>query len=212
MQEITTLAKKIQQLEQRTEASNNNITKRFDQMNEKITSNKVYLETKIDATNMLEEKFNQNKEDLKQVQDVMLRTKTELQQMTADVKIDMQKQMQKIDAQEARMDQVLNDSKYWLDRYTKAYRENDQMIARLQSEFNGRLETVFYQLSRRVTNDDIKKNFDKYNEMLTIKFRQVEDVRTSLRDVITYQKYFYPLQMQQLLGDTMMNLEAALKD
>ena len=89
MQEITTLAKKIQQLEQRTEASNNNITKRFDQMNEKITSNKVYLETKIDATNMLEEKFNQNKEDLKQVQDVMLRTKTELQQMTADVKIDM---------------------------------------------------------------------------------------------------------------------------
>lgn len=34
----------------------------------------------------------------------MLRTKTELQQMTADVKIDMQKQMQKIDAQEARMD------------------------------------------------------------------------------------------------------------
>ena len=59
-------------------------------MNEKITSNKVYLETKIDATNMLEEKFNQNKEDLKQVQDVMLRTKTELQQMTADVKIDMQ--------------------------------------------------------------------------------------------------------------------------
>lgn len=44
-----------------------------------------------------------------------------------------------------------------------------------------------------MTNDDIKKNFDKYNEMLTIKFRQVEDVRTSLRDVITYQKYFYPL-------------------
>ena len=29
------------------------------------------------------------------------------------------------------MDQVLNDSKYWLERYTKAYRENDQMIARL---------------------------------------------------------------------------------
>ena len=38
----------------------------------------MYLETKIDATNMLEEKFNQNKEDLKQVQDHMLRTKTEL--------------------------------------------------------------------------------------------------------------------------------------
>ena len=106
--------------------------------------------------------------------------------MTADVKIDMANQMQKIDAQEARMDQVLNDSKYWLERYTKAYRENDQMIAKLQSEFNGRIETIFYQLTKRVTNDDIKKNFDKFNEMLAIKFKQVEDVRTAVRDMLTY--------------------------
>ena len=54
------------------------MTKRFEQVNEKIVSQKVYLETKIDATMMLEDKFNQNKEDLKQVQDVMLRTKVEL--------------------------------------------------------------------------------------------------------------------------------------
>ena len=116
--------------------------------------------------------------------------------MTADMKIDMQRQFQKIDSQESRMDQVLNDSKYWLERYTKAYKENDQMIARLQSEFNGRIETVFYQLTRRVTTDDIKKNFNKYNEMLEIKFRQVEDTKTAVRDLLTYQKYFYPIQMQ----------------
>jgi hypothetical protein len=181
-------------------------------VNEKILSQKVYLETKIDATMMLEDKFAQNKEDLKTVQDVMLKTKVELQQMTADVKIDMASQMQKIDAQEARMDQVLNDSKYWLERYTKAYQENDKSIARMQSEFNGRIETVFYQLSRRVTNDDIKKNFDKYNEMLKIKFRQVEDVKTSVRDILTYQKFFYPLQMNHILGEAMMNLDAAVKD
>ena len=48
------------------------------------------------------------------------------------------------------------------------------------------METVFYQLSRRVTNDDIKKNFDKYNEMLDIKFRQVEDTKTAVRDILTY--------------------------
>ena len=65
-------------MEQRSESANNNITKRFEQVNEKIVSQKVYLETKIDATMMLEDKFNQNKEDLKQVQDVMLRTKVEL--------------------------------------------------------------------------------------------------------------------------------------
>ena len=37
-------------------------------------------------------------------------------------------------------------------------------------------------------------------------------MKQSVRDLLTYQKYFYPLQMQQLIGDNMMNLEAALKD
>ena len=67
MQEISSLNKKLQQMEQRTESQTNNVTKRFEQVNEKIVSQKVYLETKIDATMMLEDKFNQNKEDLKNV-------------------------------------------------------------------------------------------------------------------------------------------------
>ena len=33
---------------------------------------------------------------------------------------------------------------------------------------------------------NIKKNFDKYNEMLDIKFRQVEDTKTAVRDILTY--------------------------
>jgi hypothetical protein len=56
------------------------------------------------------------------------------------------------------MDQVINDSKYWLEKYTKAYKENDKSITQYREEFQGRLDTVLYQLDRRVTNDDIKKN------------------------------------------------------
>jgi hypothetical protein len=51
----------------------------------------VYLETKIDAINMLEDKFAQNKEDVKKVQDIFLRTKTEMLQMITDVKTDFSK-------------------------------------------------------------------------------------------------------------------------
>jgi hypothetical protein len=29
--------------------------------------------------------------------------------------------------------------------------------------------------------------------MLAIKFKQLEDVKTGLRDMIAYQKYFYPV-------------------
>lgn len=54
-----------------------NNVKKFESINEKIATTKVYLETKIDAINMLEDKFNQNKEDVRKVQEIFLRTKTE---------------------------------------------------------------------------------------------------------------------------------------
>ena len=53
---------------------------------------KVYLEQKIDASMALENKFLQNKEDLKQVQDVMLRTKTEISQQVTDMRMELSKQ------------------------------------------------------------------------------------------------------------------------
>lgn len=84
------------------------------------------------------------------------------------------------------MDQVINDCKYWLEKYTKAYKENDKNITQYREDFHGRLETVLYQLNRRVTNDDIKKNMKRLNDMLAIKFQQLEDVKTGLRDMIAY--------------------------
>jgi len=51
-------------------------------------------------------------------------------------------------------------------------------------------------MSKRVSIEDMKLNFKTLNEMLLVKFRQMEDVKNSVRDVLTYQKHFYPLQMQ----------------
>ena len=56
------------------------------------------------------------------------------------------------------------------------------------------------------------KNFNKLNDMLFIKFTQVEENKQALRDMINYQKHFYPLQMQALIGENMMHLESAMRD
>ena len=58
----------------------------------------------------------------------------------------------------------------------------------------------------------MKKNFDKLNDMLFIKFREVEDNKHALRDMLNYQKFFYPLQMQAIIGENMMELDSAIKD
>ena len=64
--------------DQKFESINTNNNKKFEAASEKTNQAKVYLEQKIDAAMALEAKFDQNKEDLKQVQDVMLRTKTDI--------------------------------------------------------------------------------------------------------------------------------------
>lgn len=68
------------------------------------------------------------------------------------------------------------------------------------------------QLDSRVTVDDMQKNFDKLNGMLYIKFKQVEDNKQAVRDMLNYQKYFYPIQMQAIVGENMQNLQMAEKD
>ena len=44
------------------------------------------------------------------------------------------------------MQQTITDAKFWLDKYTKAYKENDAKIGEMQGEFNGRMDAVNFQL------------------------------------------------------------------
>ena len=93
------------------------------------------------------------------------------------------------------MQKTVTDAKYWLDKYTKAYKENDAKIGEMQGEFNGKIEAQNFQLQRRITVEDMKANFGKLNDMLYIKFTQLEDMKAAQRDMLNYQKNFYPLEM-----------------
>lgn len=93
------------------------------------------------------------------------------------------------------MEATITDAKFWLDKYCKALKENDAKIGEFQGEFNGRFDALLFELGRRVSVDDFRRNFDKLNDILFIKFSEVEDMKAAQRDMINYQKHFYPLQM-----------------
>ena len=65
----------------------------------------------------------------------------------------------------------------------------------MQGQFNGRLDAQDFQLKRRITVEDMKANFDKLNDLLYIKFTQLEDMKAAQRDMLNYQKNFYPMEM-----------------
>ena len=116
----------------------------------------------------------------------MLRTKTDIGSQMTDIRGEMSRNQTRHESLETRMDQTISDCKFWMDKYTKAYKENDAKIGEIQGRFDGRMDTILFQLTRKVTVDDMKKNFDKLSDILFIKFQQVEDNKQALRDMLMY--------------------------
>ena len=51
---------------------------------------------------------------------------------------------------------------------------------------DGKIEQISYDCSRKVLIDDMKQNFKQLNDILVIKFKQVEDTKEACRNLITY--------------------------
>jgi len=58
-------------------------------------------------------------------------------------------------------------------------------------------------MSKLVTTHDMQLNFKALSDLMFVKFSQLEDVKMGLRDTLVFQKYFYPLQMQILISESM---------
>ena len=59
---------------------------------------------------------------------------------------------------------------------------------------DGQIEKIDFEVSRRVLTDDMKQNFKQLNDILVVKFKQLEDTKEAVRNLISYQKFFHPIQ------------------
>lgn len=57
------------------------------------------------------------------------------------------------------------------------------------------IEQLKYTLLLKVGITDMHANFKELSDLLVVKFKQIEDVKEGLRDMLVYQKYFFPLQL-----------------
>ena len=113
---------------------------------------------------------------------------------------------------EARLDKTIEDAKYWLETYTAAFKAHDKDMQGLRTELSGRLGTVIDACALRVSITDMTLNFKTLNDMLFVKFQQVEEVKSGLRDVIAFQMDFYPMQMQAAICENLKHCAAAQAD
>lgn len=85
-------------------------------------------------------------------------------------------------------------------------------FAALKVDVLGKIEEFGLDLQRRCYVDDMAQNFKRLNAILAVKFKQLEDTKQACRNLITYQKYFHPIQTQQLISENLLQLKASKAD
>lgn len=74
------------------------------------------------------------------------------------------------------------------------------------------MKKLKFDMDKLVSSKDMQINFKALSDLLFVKFTQLENMKAALRDVLVFQKYFYPLQMQMLITTSLDSLEAAQED
>lgn len=69
-----------------------------------------------------------------------------------------------------------------------------------------------YALDHKVEISMLRENMETLTGLLSVKFKQVEDVKDGLRDMLVYQKYFYPLKVQSMITENMQKFKIATLD
>ena len=57
---------------------------------------------------------------------------------------------------------------------------------KLKELTQSKLDQVFFDIDRRAKVHDVKQNFEKLNEILIVKFKQIEDTKQAMRNLVTY--------------------------
>ena len=87
---------------------------------------------------------------------------------------------------------------------------NDEFLSHFEKKF-----IVFIEEGTDLIKDlnlfDRQLKFNEENSADGI-IKQLEDTKTAVRDMMVYQKYFYPMQMQAIIGENMMHCKAAVAD
>ena len=58
----------------------------------------------------------------------------------------------------------------------------------------------------------MRENMSTLSGLISMKFKQVEDVKNGLRNMLVYQKYFYPLKVQSMITENMQKFQIATED
>lgn len=99
-----------------------------------------------------------------------------------------------------------------IDELKKSFEQHMEESAARDAQLDNRIDGTQLSVTFKVSHDELKRNFDQLNGLLSLQWRHMDDMRKSIRNVITYQKYIYPLQTQNIISENFFKLKEVQDD
>lgn len=78
---------------------------------------------------------------------------------------------------EHKLKTTLEDSKFWMDEHKKNYEEQERYLNKLKGEMQSDMDRLQYNMGKLVTSHDMHLNIKALNDLMFVKFTQLEDVK-----------------------------------
>ena len=111
-----------------------------------------------------------------------------------------------------RLERSIEDTKYWIEQYNTAFKSAEGQFNSVRTEFMQEVEQLNSKINLKVGVKDMHANFRDLSDVLIVKFGQLEDCKEGLRDMLVYQKFFYPLMVQSAISENLANFKPAMAD
>lgn len=98
----------------------------------------------------------------------------------------MEEKCIKVDDEGINLKHKIVDLKFWLETYTKSHKELDVTMNSLKAEMKGDYEKAIFAIDQKLETRAFRENMNTLNTLMNVKFKQVEDVKDGLRNMLVY--------------------------
>ncbi|CDW82193.1 UNKNOWN [Stylonychia lemnae] len=184
-----------------TEQQTDHVDKQVGQVKEIIKTNKEHLESKLEIINIYDQRFSKLDKENQRLR--------ELIHVNRDNQaLEINEERQKIGRLESfvngqldKLSHRIEQNKFFIGQNKESMQSLDSQVATFKTQLQLSIEKLDSENERRMLTEEFKRSMRQMNEFLLVKFREMDDIRNSVRDNVTYNKLYSPMMTQMMIND-----------
>jgi len=141
---------------------------------------------KLLAFDKVNARIRKEEKNLNKLEELVIATKQELCELMNDQKQQFAYSCVQVEDKAKKIELKFVDVKFWLDSYEKKAKELEDYFYSLRSEMMSDCQKLQFNLDKKLEVSAMRDSFETLSGLLSVKFRQVEDLKDGLRDMLVF--------------------------